>query len=248
MSSRTANIVELFSSVQGEGVLVGRRQAFLRFSGCNLHCNYCDTIHEAADSCNIELTPGGRDFQPVRNPVYLETIVNRLNDWKRKSPFLHHSLSITGGEPLLYSEILTEWLPVLRTVFPIFLETNGLLHEQLRAVIDHVDMISMDIKLPSTAGHQDLWQQHSAFLEIAHQIPCYVKMVVGMETGTDEVEKASGIIEAINRTTPLILQPVTRQLAEPGIGAHLLTLQQIAARLLEDVRIIPQTHALLRVL
>ena len=38
-----APIVEIFSSIQGEGLLVGRRQIFVRFAGCNLDCNYCDT-------------------------------------------------------------------------------------------------------------------------------------------------------------------------------------------------------------
>ena len=37
------HINEVFSSIQGEGTLIGRRQVFIRFSGCNLDCNYCDT-------------------------------------------------------------------------------------------------------------------------------------------------------------------------------------------------------------
>lgn len=38
-----AYVSEVFSSIQGEGKLLGRRQIFVRFSGCNLNCNYCDT-------------------------------------------------------------------------------------------------------------------------------------------------------------------------------------------------------------
>ena len=42
-AAKTATIQEIFSGIQGEGVLVGVRQIFLRFHGCQLHCRYCDT-------------------------------------------------------------------------------------------------------------------------------------------------------------------------------------------------------------
>ena len=38
-----AKINEIFSSIQGEGPIVGYKQLFIRFCGCNLHCDYCDT-------------------------------------------------------------------------------------------------------------------------------------------------------------------------------------------------------------
>lgn len=248
MSSRSAIIVELFSSVQGEGILVGRRQAFLRLPGCNLKCNYCDTVHAISETCDVEMTPGLRDFQKVSNPVSLELMLERLNGWKRNWPLLHHSLSITGGEPLLHSELLAEWLPSLRTVFPIFLETNGLLTDPLLDIIKYVDIISMDIKLPSTSGHQNLWDKHAAFLEVATQTQCYVKLVVGKDTGTDEIMEVTELIAAQKGHLPLILQPVTGQLTDQQIGAHLLRLQQAACMLLDDVRVIPQTHTLLNIM
>ena len=247
-SNSSANLVEFFSSIQGEGLLIGKRQAFLRFSGCNLECSYCDTMHESPEFCAIEMNPGSRDFAKVSNPVFLDSILDRLSVWKKQWPLLHHSLSITGGEPLLHAPVLQNWLPTLRSILPIFLETNGLLTKQLCDIINHVDMISMDIKIPSTSGHSDLWKLHTEFLRTAISKHCYVKIVVGIETTKDEIIKASRLIAEIKHDTPLIIQPVTIQLMHPEIGAHLLLLQQTASMFLEDVRVIPQTHSVLRVL
>ena len=63
----TAPIVELFSSLQGEGLLVGERQVFVRFAGCNLECAYCDTpaARSAPPTCRVEATPGAQDWQEL---------------------------------------------------------------------------------------------------------------------------------------------------------------------------------------
>ena len=45
-----APIIEIFSSFQGEGLLIGERQIFVRFAGCNLDCNYCDTKNSKSES------------------------------------------------------------------------------------------------------------------------------------------------------------------------------------------------------
>ncbi|MEM4195978.1 MAG: 7-carboxy-7-deazaguanine synthase QueE, partial [Methanothermobacter sp.] len=46
-----APIMEVFSSIQGEGLLLGKRQIFIRFAGCNLNCSYCDTPESRDPSC-----------------------------------------------------------------------------------------------------------------------------------------------------------------------------------------------------
>ena len=73
-----ADLVEIFSSVQGEGLLVGVRQIFLRFPDCNLACRYCDTDFARSPECRIENSPGCGEMTGVPNPVTLETVKKTL--------------------------------------------------------------------------------------------------------------------------------------------------------------------------
>jgi 7-carboxy-7-deazaguanine synthase len=237
-------MVECFSSVQGEGVLVGLRQAFLRFSGCNLSCSFCDTpgMTVTPDECLLELTPGRRDFFSVPNPVGCDRILSLIESWTLGWPGIHHSISVTGGEPLLHGAQLLEWLPKLRALLPIHLETNGTLPEALAPLMPHLDYIGMDIKLPSASGCRDLWQEHRAFLEIAAQKNVYVKLVIDKSTEDWEIERSCALIADIDPNIPLILQPMTHADGSITISPlRTLEFQELAAGL-KEVRVIPQTH------
>ncbi len=223
---------------------MGLRQVFLRLYGCNLSCVYCDTDISAEPLfCRMETTPGRRDFTEVANPVALDHIISLLDGWERGWPGIHHSLSLTGGEPLLNHEILLEWLPELRKHLPIHLETNGVLFEALSPLIDFVDHIAMDVKLPSTSGCTDLWERHGHFLRVAAKKDVFVKMVVSDETEEWEIERACMTVAAVRRSIPVILQPVTLDTGAIGISPlRALEFQEIASRIVKEVRIIPQTH------
>ena len=155
MKSDAADLIEIFSSVQGEGDLIGRSQVFIRFMGCNLACEYCDTNAGIdADICRMELTPGRLDFQELANPVDMQTVIALLQRWESGWPNVHHSISLTGGEPLLHVDLLHAWLPQLRAhLLPIHLETNGVLPLRSgKGYKARSTTISMDIKLPSSSG------------------------------------------------------------------------------------------------
>lgn len=244
MSKSSAPLIEVFSSIQGEGPLMGVRQIFLRFSGCNLSCSYCDTDQGAnPEACLLERSPGRQDFLALPNPVSLERLVSHLGGWERGWPGIHHSISITGGEPLLQHETLREWLPQLRSHLPIYLETNGILHSTLYTLLSSIDYVSMDIKLPSTAGCAQLWDEHRAFLATAAGKEVFVKTVIGTETEDWEIIKACEVIKSVNGDIPLILQPLTLRNGSIGIlPLKILEFQEIACRYLANVRVIPQTH------
>ena len=129
-----AELIEVFSSIQGEGVLVGFRQIFLRMAHCNLSCAYCDTPFAPQKTCRVETRPGSETFDDVASPVPLDVLLQTVSNWMDLLPGAHHSLSITGGEPLVQDDVLAEWLPALRQLLPIYLETNGTMPV---ALVDH---------------------------------------------------------------------------------------------------------------
>lgn len=247
MNDLSAVVEEIFSSIQGEGILVGLRQIFLRFCACNLDCAYCDTPRNHNPKyCLIEDRPGKRDTRQVENPVSLGRILGVIDRWITDNPGLHHSISLTGGEPLLYPEILAAWLPSLRSRLPVYLETNGVLVDALVGLVKDLDYISMDIKLPSTSGLEDMWEQHLRFLQVAVQSSLYVKSVISEATEPWEIMKAAELIASVDRTIPFVLQPVTLKNGSIGITPHkTLILQESAGAILAEVRVIPQTHIFL---
>ena len=251
MSNAPASLVECFSSIQGEGVLVGLRQVFLRFSGCNLDCSFCDTPGMSAvpADCQLEETPGRGNFRSVPNPVGVTAIVSLIEGWIRQLPGSHHSISVTGGEPLLHGATLRGWLPELRRLLPVHLETNGTLPGALLPLLPHLDYIGMDIKLPSATGCPPFWDEHREFLEISAQKKAYVKLVVAEGTEAWEIEKSCEIVAGVNRSIPLILQPMTLPDGRIAVSSlKALEFQEIAGARLDEVRVIPQTHKFMGVL
>jgi len=239
-------LIELFSSIQGEGLFLGRRQLFVRLADCNLECAYCDTPFQSAPVWRMETVPGSGDFREIANPVAPQLLTGEIAAMVKAAPF-HHSLALTGGEPLLQVEALTEWLPQLTDILPVFLETNGTLPQQLEIVLPWLRWVSMDIKLQSSCGSPTPWQLHARFMEAAGAALCQAKLVVSSQTPLDEITRAAALIAECSPGTPLILQPRTVAGRPAVSGEQLLMMQDAAARIHRDTLIIPQTHPLLAV-
>lgn len=248
MSQTDGQLIEVFSSIQGEGLLIGLRQIFIRLALCNLACRYCDTPVDISDACRVETAPGAGSFFGLPNPVSLDVLSSLVADWVGRLPGGHHSISITGGEPLMQGQVLQNWLPTLRELLPIHLETNGTLPQAFAPIVSHVDWVSMDIKLASQTGEPTPWLAHEEFLGLAAECGCCVKVVVGMETTDDEVQQAAEIVRRQAPLAPLILQPITTAGEVGTSAAHLFRLQERAASIHGLVRVIPQTHAFLGLL
>lgn len=115
---------EIFYSLQGEGSYVGTPAVFLRLSGCNLTCLWCDTKHSWG---------GGIE-------VSVDEVAQKLMSYTCRH------LVITGGEPLLQMEELEALLALLPQDYVVEVETNGTI-EPSSALIRRVDMWNVSPKL-----------------------------------------------------------------------------------------------------
>ncbi len=125
----TLLVNEIFYSIQGESIYSGRPCIFVRLTGCNLRCSYCDTRYAYEQGVNMELTE----------------IMNRIAD------YMCRLVEITGGEPLLQSETPTLIYRLLENGYEVMLETNGSLDISR---VDERCIKIVDIKCP-TSGESD---------------------------------------------------------------------------------------------
>ena len=106
----TLYVSELFYSIQGEGQTIGIPAVFLRLTGCNLNCTWCDSVEVWRKGNRIA-------FEDILN----EELIDRLRDGAH--------LVITGGEPMLQAERVgnfIEWIAYTHGFMPIVeIETNG---------------------------------------------------------------------------------------------------------------------------
>jgi organic radical activating enzyme len=205
----------------------------VRFGGCNLHCDYCDE----PDTIPIS---SGKDWDLGK----IQRKITSLAKGKR-----HRSISWTGGEPLLHSDILEKLMPWANEQgFENFLETNGALPERLKRVAGFCDVIAMDVKLPSATG-RDLWQQHEEFLRVAPE-KTFVKVILTAASTEDEWHTMVELLSSAGLRVPLILQPATPMISSEGTANTILSipperavdfLNQARAHI-KIAKLIPQWH------
>jgi len=225
-----ATILEIFFSIQGEGPYAGERQIFIRFAGCNLDCLFCDVSRETY--------PQIQTFDAMGLARKISELTEEFGPC--------HSLSLTGGEPLLQVDFLKEFLPRVKN-FKVYLETNGTLPEKFREIFSWIDYVSLDFKLPSSTGLENLWEQHRLFLELARSKNTFVKIVITGQTRQEDFKKAIAIIKDIDKNIPLVLQPVTAVdgFLDVASNQKLMRFQAQALKQLKKVTIIPQLHKMM---
>lgn len=219
-----ANVKEFFVSIQGEGPYVGYKQLFIRFCRCNLNCMYCDTDFKA-DTLTKEYTP--QELLVAIKNLDLTGV---------------HSVSLTGGEPLLDVEFLKEFLPLLKDekIGQIYLETNATLFENYLEIAPWIDIVSADIKLASATGIKGLGEKHDKFFALCAHKDCYVKVVFDSKITREEVVETCDLARKYG--FEIVLSPMM-------IGKKMSVDSTFVSKVFDEylkcynkVRVIPQVH------
>jgi 7-carboxy-7-deazaguanine synthase len=120
---------EIFYSIQGESTYAGRPCIFVRLSGCNLRCSYCDTQYAYEDGDEMDVTD----------------ILEKISGYNCRL------VEVTGGEPLIQKETHDLILQLLNKDYKVLLETNG---SKDISIVDERCIKIVDIKCPSS-GEKD---------------------------------------------------------------------------------------------
>ena len=151
-SSEKIRLTEIYESIQGESSFVGKRCVFVRLTGCNLRCNYCDTEYSFY---------GGKNYS-------ISDILEMVNDYNC------NLVEITGGEPLLQKGVLPLMADMCDAGKTVLIETSG--NRDISLVDQRVHII-MDLKTPSSGESNSNRYENIKLLKPKDE----VKFVIGSE-------------------------------------------------------------------
>lgn len=240
-------VAEVFLSIQGEGLYVGILQIFVRTAGCSRRCDYCDTpeARERVPRCALR---GLENVRYTDNPIDAGELVSFIRSLAGMHSHIH-SVSVTGGEPLEQPDFLVAFLSLLRSDgLPVYLETNGLEESACSEVMPFIDIVSLDIKLPSLCGGGNLFDTYRRVLPLFMKREIFVKVVITEGADEREFGEAVRLVAGFSRSVPFVIQPVHTEVPGGRMSIEeLMRFSRIAARYLDNVRVIPQCHRLLGV-
>ncbi|MEW5759736.1 MAG: radical SAM protein [Candidatus Thermoplasmatota archaeon] len=171
---------ETFYSIQGEGTQTGLPMAFIRLTGCNLRCKWCDTKYAYYEG----------------EEKSIEEIFNSCRKYNTRY------VCITGGEPLIQKDTTKLIQFFLKKNYFVLLETNGSIDiKPCYSYIKKNLKIALDIKCPSSGMHKKM-----KFSNISHlRKNDDLKFVIGNER---DYEYAKNIIRKYKTNANIIFQPV----------------------------------------
>jgi 7-carboxy-7-deazaguanine synthase len=190
-------IAEIYRSIQGEGLLTGVPSVFVRASGCNLRCWFCDTPYTS--------------WRPEGVDTPIDEIVAQVEEWDTRH------VVVTGGEPMLYAELIPLCAQLRAIGRHITIETAGTLY--LPVVCD---LMSISPKFASSApagrSHPRWHRRHlrerhrpEVIARMLEEYEYQMKFVIDTLADLDEVVKYLAELPQISRDRVLLMPQGTER-------------------------------------
>ena len=238
----TANMVqlsEIFTSIEGEGILIGTKTMFIRMAGCHLGCIWCDTGYALPFDSGKAYT--------------LEHVKKMISEELRPNTY---KVNFTGGEPLLQHLAVADLAKFIKDKgLKTYLESSCFDSHRFEKVLPFIDISKIEFKMSDSEAVDS---EHRATLlinerecldmSIAWSKTTYIKVVVTASSSIEEFRKLLHDTFAHIQTRDLagfIIQPSSGMEA-PSLET-LLDFYDATYPIYHNVRIIPQLHKLIGV-
>lgn len=210
-------VIEIFDSIDGEGIRAGMGATFIRLAGCNLRCSYCDTLYalyNEAEECKY-------------TEMSAEEITEKVNP-------KFNRVTLTGGEPLIHEDAEKLIDLLLQNGAEVNIETNGAADITKFIRDDRRLFFTIDYKLPSSGvSGKMLWDN---FLKLRpHDV---IKFVAGSEKDIEEMCRVISRLSAERADMPQLFAGTVFGKYDPArLAADILEYEE-----LKNVRLQLQIH------
>ena len=236
-SSTRAKISEIFTSIEGEGILFGTKTMFVRLAGCPLRCHWCDTVYALP-------IDSGSNYS-------IDEVKELISKCLRPNTY---KVNFTGGEPLVQYEAVVELAKFVRQKgLKIYLESACYDAWRFAKVLPYIDLCKVEFKLKDS---KVVHKEHYDNL-IKNELEClkqainsgkttYIKVVVTNSSNLNEFQEI--VYEVFRMAQPsqlagFIIQP-SYTIDEPTLDV-LFGFYDVVYPLYDQVRIIPQLHKII---
>jgi len=227
-------LFEIFTSIEGEGILYGTKTMFVRLAGCPFTCFYCDTLDA------LPMDSG--------NEYAIEEACNLIEKNLEENTY---KVNFTGGEPLVQSEGVLEMAKYVKSKnIPTYLESSCYDSKKFSQVLPFMDFIKIEFKTPEAkfvdANHYSKLIQNALEclkISVASNKITYIKIVVSAKTELRDLkELLDKIFYIVSKKdlTGFIIQP-TYGISEPSLE-KLLKFYDLVFPFYNEIRIVPQLH------
>jgi 7-carboxy-7-deazaguanine synthase len=207
-------IAEIYSSLQGEGLLTGTPSVFVRASGCNLRCWFCDTPYTSwepeGEDWSVEEIVGEVERKRAAGFIRAANGVQASGTSPEARDAIRHVV-ITGGEPMLFAEMLPLCQRLKESEFHITIETAGTLFLPVPC-----DLMSLSPKLASStpsveqagkwsARHEQTRHQPEVIRRLTGEYDYQLKFVIDTRADLEDVQDWLAEFPHIRRERVLLM-------------------------------------------